>query len=85
MATLSSMAGIPFGLPVPASSEAHRLCMQNDCNFVMYKKSDDPMWHTNTHKSSCNMCRMHLRDDGNLVLEKDGEDIWTSATSKGMK
>ncbi|KAJ8418700.1 hypothetical protein AAFF_G00001990 [Aldrovandia affinis] len=68
-----------------ASQDAHRLCMQADCNFVMYKKDDKPMWHTNTSKSSCIMCRMHLSDDGHLVLQKDGDDIWTSKTSTGMK
>ncbi|XP_035268837.1 lectin-like [Anguilla anguilla] len=68
-----------------ASSEAHRLCMQADCNFVMYKKSDDAMWHTNSAKSSCNMCRVHLKDDGTLVVEREAEEIWSSASSTGRK
>ncbi|XP_029935235.1 mannose-specific lectin-like [Myripristis murdjan] len=68
-----------------AGSDAMRLCMQADCNLVMYNKDDQPRWHTNSSKKQCNMCRLHLTDDGTLVVQREGEDIWTSASSKGMK
>ncbi|XP_041738030.1 mannose-specific lectin [Coregonus clupeaformis] len=68
-----------------AGPNPHRLCMQEDCNLVMYTQEDSPMWHTNTFQTSCKMCRIHLKDDGILVLEKDGVDIWSSNESSGMK
>ncbi|XP_064186938.1 B-type lectin plumieribetin-like [Anguilla rostrata] len=68
-----------------ASSEAHRLCMQEDCNFVMYKKNDDPMWHTSSYAPGCNTCHIYLGDDGILVVERDAKVIWSSASSRGRK
>ncbi|XP_053198704.1 B-type lectin plumieribetin-like [Scomber japonicus] len=68
-----------------AGSDATRLCMQADCNLVMYNKADQPKWHTNSAKSACNMCRLHLTDDGKLVLDRECDQIWTSVNSKGMK
>ncbi|XP_061094969.1 B-type lectin plumieribetin-like [Conger conger] len=68
-----------------ASSEPHRLCMQADCNFVMYKKNGHPIWNTKTYECRSNMCRAHLKDNGFLVLETESEEIWTSESSKGMK
>ncbi|KAM3860831.1 B-type lectin plumieribetin-like [Diretmus argenteus] len=69
-----------------ANSDAFRLCMQEDCNLVMYNKAGKPMWHTNSCKDSkCNMCRVHLADDGTLYVQREGDDIWNSSSSKGMK
>ncbi|KAM6971087.1 B-type lectin plumieribetin-like [Tautogolabrus adspersus] len=68
-----------------AGSDALRLCMQGDCNLVMYNKCDEPKWHTNSSNSKCNMCRLHLTDDGKLLVNKECEEIWSSANSKGMK
>ncbi|XP_042255765.1 lectin-like [Thunnus maccoyii] len=68
-----------------AGTDAHRLCMQADCNLVMYNKADKPKWHTNSAKPESNMCRLHLTDDGKLVLDREGDQIWTSANSQGMK
>merc|ERR1712212_1106 len=69
-----------------AGSDVHRLCMQADCNLVMYGKDDKPRWHTNSTKDNkCNMCRMHLTDDGKLLVQREGDDIWSSAKSQGMK
>ncbi|XP_046880371.1 mannose-specific lectin-like [Hypomesus transpacificus] len=66
--------------------DAWRLCMQDDCNLVMYKRDDKAMWHTNTHTSNGGrMCRLWLRDDGTMVIEKDGEEVWSSAMSRGQK
>ncbi|KAM8731979.1 B-type lectin plumieribetin-like [Acanthopagrus schlegelii] len=68
-----------------AGSDATRLCMQADCNLVMYNNDDQARWHTNSYRSSCNICRLQLTDDGKLVLHRENEEIWTSANSKGMK
>ena len=66
--------------------DAHRLCMQDDCNFVMYKHDNKMMWQTKPQASGgFKMCRMHLRNDGNLVVERDGEEVWNSSQSKGFK
>ncbi|KAI3354859.1 hypothetical protein L3Q82_004659 [Scortum barcoo] len=66
-------------------TDAVRLCMQADCNLVMYNKNSEPRWHTNTSKPSCNMCRLHLTDDGKLVVHRECDAIWSSAESRGMK
>uniref|UniRef100_A0AAZ3R0J3 Bulb-type lectin domain-containing protein n=1 Tax=Oncorhynchus tshawytscha TaxID=74940 RepID=A0AAZ3R0J3_ONCTS len=63
--------------------DAHRLCMQDDCNFAMYKR--DEKRGTNTQANGFNTCRMWLRNNDNLVIEKDGEEVWNSAQSKGSK
>uniref|UniRef100_A0A674B538 Bulb-type lectin domain-containing protein n=1 Tax=Salmo trutta TaxID=8032 RepID=A0A674B538_SALTR len=63
--------------------DAHHLCMQDDCNFAMYKR--DEKRGTNTQANGFNVCRMWLRNDGNLVIEKDGEEVWNSAQSRGSK
>uniref|UniRef100_A0A3B5KJ27 Bulb-type lectin domain-containing protein n=1 Tax=Takifugu rubripes TaxID=31033 RepID=A0A3B5KJ27_TAKRU len=43
-----------------------RLCMQEDCNLVMYNDEDKPRWHTNTSKGSLSVFRdrttLHLKD-----------------------
>ncbi|XP_022051936.2 uncharacterized protein LOC110952621 [Acanthochromis polyacanthus] len=68
-----------------AGSDAVRVCMQADCNLVMYNACDKPRWHTNSAKDCCNMCRLQLTDDGKLVVYREGQEIWSSADSKGMK
>uniref|UniRef100_A0A4W5NKF9 Bulb-type lectin domain-containing protein n=1 Tax=Hucho hucho TaxID=62062 RepID=A0A4W5NKF9_9TELE len=65
--------------------DTHRLCMQDNCNFAMYKRAKKAMWHTNTQANGFNVCRVWLRNDGNLVIEKDGEEMWNSAQSRGSK
>lgn len=66
-------------------SDAVRLCMQEDCNLVMYNEDGEPRWHTNTAKPSCNTCTLSLTDEGKLVLDRDGGEIWNSDISHGMK
>ncbi|XP_034003925.1 mannose-specific lectin-like [Trematomus bernacchii] len=68
-----------------AGSDPFRLIMQDDCNLVMYDKDAKAMWHTNTHKSDCNLCRLQLTDDGKLVVNKDCIEVWNSDKSTGMK
>ncbi|XP_026147669.1 mannose-specific lectin-like [Mastacembelus armatus] len=66
-------------------SDAFRLCMQADCNLVMYNKNNSPRWHTNSVRCGANMCRLQVTDDGKLVVSRENEAIWDSGTSKGMK
>ncbi|KAI5611377.1 hypothetical protein C0J50_4900 [Silurus asotus] len=56
---------------------AKRLIMQGDCNCVMYS-SECALWHTNTHHSNVKMCRLTLRNDGVLVVDNDGKELWRS-------
>ncbi|CAG10253.1 unnamed protein product [Tetraodon nigroviridis] len=62
-----------------------RLCMQADCNLVMYNPEEKPRWHTNTAKGSCDTCTLYLTDQGKLVLKKNGNEIWNSDHNHGMK
>ncbi|XP_037613232.1 lectin-like isoform X1 [Sebastes umbrosus] len=62
-----------------------RLCMQADCNLVMYNKESKPKWHTNSAKGDCNMCRLYLTNEGKLVVDKECGQIWSSTNDKGMK
>ncbi|XP_067107713.1 B-type lectin plumieribetin-like [Osmerus mordax] len=66
--------------------DAWRLCMQDDCNLVMYKRDNKMMWQTKSQASGgFKMCHLHLRNDGTMVVERDGEEVWSSAQSKGFK
>ncbi|KAF7698751.1 hypothetical protein HF521_003493 [Silurus meridionalis] len=56
---------------------AKRLIMQEDCNCVMYAGSK-ALWHTNTHRKNVKMCRLTLGNDGFLVVDNDGEELWKS-------
>ncbi|XP_059182609.1 B-type lectin plumieribetin-like [Centropristis striata] len=66
-------------------TDVTRLCMQADCNLVMYNKCSEAKWHTNSAKGDCNMCRLHLTDDGKLVLNRECDVIWDSTKNEGMK
>ncbi|XP_051267383.1 uncharacterized protein LOC127369752 [Dicentrarchus labrax] len=66
-------------------SDAVRLVMQEDCNLVMYNKDEHPRWHTNTHVNGDFRSRLQLTDDGKLLVFKEGEELWSSANSTGMK
>ncbi|XP_067341750.1 B-type lectin plumieribetin-like [Channa argus] len=66
-------------------SDAIRLCMQDDCNLVMYNKDGTARWHTNSHRPSSISCSLHLTDEGVLVVTKDREEIWNSTQNRGMK
>uniref|UniRef100_A0A672IUP0 Bulb-type lectin domain-containing protein n=2 Tax=Salarias fasciatus TaxID=181472 RepID=A0A672IUP0_SALFA len=68
-----------------ADMHAVRVCMQSDCNLVMYTRDSKPLWHTNSAKDTCNMCRLHLTDEGKLVVSREYDEIWNSSNSKGMK
>ncbi|XP_068438128.1 B-type lectin plumieribetin-like [Clinocottus analis] len=66
-------------------SDAVRVCMQADCNLVMYNKNAEARWHTNSSKPESNMSRLHLTNEGNLVVNRECEEVWNSGKSKGMK
>ncbi|XP_041824408.1 mannose-specific lectin-like [Melanotaenia boesemani] len=69
-----------------SGSDVVRLCMQADCNLVMYNQCSTPRWHTNSYvPNSCNMCHLQLTDDGRLLVYREAEEIWSSAKSRGMK
>ncbi|XP_037549717.1 mannose-specific lectin-like [Nematolebias whitei] len=67
------------------TTDAVRLCMQDDCNLVMYNQEDRPRWQTNTHKDRCTTCNLQLTDDGKLLIFNHGQQVWSSDSSKGMK
>ncbi|XP_063062214.1 B-type lectin plumieribetin-like [Engraulis encrasicolus] len=61
-------------------SDAERIVMQGDANFVMYTSSDKPVWHTNSHKDAGPHCtvRLMLQDDGDLVVRSKYDTYWSS-------
>ncbi|KAG8009566.1 hypothetical protein GBF38_017905 [Nibea albiflora] len=65
-----------------AGSNAVRLCMQSDCNLVMYNHCGCAKWETGTYRSCSTMCRLQLTDDGNLVLYRECDEIWNSVNNK---
>ncbi|XP_008288531.1 mannose-specific lectin-like [Stegastes partitus] len=66
-------------------AEAVRLCMQDDCNLVMYDTSNQVIWDTGSSTAPCITCRLQLTDDGTLVIYREAEVVWTSEFSKGNK
>ncbi|XP_034416281.1 lectin-like [Cyclopterus lumpus] len=66
-------------------SDAVRVCMQADCNLVMYNGQSEARWHSNSAKGACNMCRLTLTNDGKLLVDKESEKIWNSDESEGRK
>ncbi|XP_072234457.1 B-type lectin plumieribetin-like [Leuresthes tenuis] len=68
-----------------SGSDASRLCMQSDCNLVMYNQDATPRWNTGTCRSPPKMCRLLLTDDGKLEVYQEGKPIWSSEISKGAK
>ncbi|XP_063077432.1 B-type lectin plumieribetin-like [Engraulis encrasicolus] len=60
----------------------NRVVMQEDCNLVMYDGEGDnssPVWASATsYRSGGPHWKAHalLRDDGSLVVQKDGKVLW---------
>ncbi|XP_040022993.2 B-type lectin plumieribetin [Gasterosteus aculeatus] len=75
----------PFWASDTSGSDGMRVCMQEDCNLVMYNKSDQPKWHTNSSKPKSNMCRLRLTNEGKLVVSRESEELWNSDKDKGKK
>ncbi|XP_029955647.1 lectin-like [Salarias fasciatus] len=68
-----------------ANMEGVRVCMQADCNLVMYTRDSKAVWHTNSAKDAKNMCQLRLTDEGKLVVSREYDEIWNSSNSQGMK
>uniref|UniRef100_A0A3Q2DV96 Bulb-type lectin domain-containing protein n=1 Tax=Cyprinodon variegatus TaxID=28743 RepID=A0A3Q2DV96_CYPVA len=61
-------------------SDAVGLIMQEDCNLVMYNKSNRPKWASDTYTPGSHVCHLQLSDDGKLQLHTDGD--WGSRRQK---
>ncbi|KAL2087159.1 hypothetical protein ACEWY4_018218 [Coilia grayii] len=59
---------------------ADRVVMQGDCNLVMYSNSDNPLWAAGTNRCGGPYPGVHavLQDDGALVVQNTGEQLWSS-------
>uniref|UniRef100_UPI003AAB7E69 B-type lectin plumieribetin-like n=1 Tax=Centroberyx gerrardi TaxID=166262 RepID=UPI003AAB7E69 len=69
-----------------ASSQPIRILLQQDNNLVMYTKRDEKFWETATASTTqSERMRLTLTNQGHLVLDKNGQTIWTSANSSGNK
>ncbi|KAM4602635.1 B-type lectin plumieribetin-like [Polymixia lowei] len=63
-----------------------RLIVQEDGNLVMYTDNKRVVWTTDTYsEQQSQRMRLTLTNQGHLELDRDGEQIWSSATSKGKK
>ncbi|KAM7380867.1 hypothetical protein PAMP_004137 [Pampus punctatissimus] len=71
--------GHPIWSSKTDGSCASRIILQRDNNLVMYSH-EGPIWATDTwtpDRASTRM-RLTLTNEGQLVLERDGEVIWKS-------
>ncbi|KAK1881128.1 Mannose-specific lectin [Dissostichus eleginoides] len=64
--------------------DTFRLIMQSDCNLVIYDKGGTPVWHANSYRPDTEVCRLQLTDEGELVVSRGAEVVWTSSKC-GMK
>ncbi|KAG7279160.1 hypothetical protein CRUP_022355 [Coryphaenoides rupestris] len=83
-------AGLPGGSAIwqtnTARSTGARLILQNDGNFVMYTPKNEQVWCTDTRSDEVSWrMRLTLTNSGHLELRRDGEIIWTSEKSVGVK
>ncbi|KAJ8001180.1 hypothetical protein DPEC_G00188620 [Dallia pectoralis] len=67
-----------------------KLVMQDDSNLVMYKdlansSPKNAVWQTNTWMPNFRNCQLKLMENGDLVVERDGCEVWNSKNSKGLK
>ncbi|KAM4610359.1 B-type lectin plumieribetin-like isoform 1-T2 [Polymixia lowei] len=68
------------------SGRPFRVLLQEDSNLVMYTQCDSPVWATDTYTNGkTDRMRLTLTNQGHLVLDRNGKNIWTSTTSKGHK
>ncbi|XP_068604075.1 B-type lectin plumieribetin-like [Brachionichthys hirsutus] len=66
-------------------SDGFRLCLQGDCNLVLYSQNGGVVWTTDTYTSETNMCHLQLTDDGKLELSREANQLWSSAKNRGWK
>ncbi|XP_037613519.1 mannose-specific lectin-like [Sebastes umbrosus] len=68
-----------------SGTDAIRLRMQADCNLVMYNGSSEPRWHTNSVRGDCDICCLHLSDEGRLEVQEEGYAVWKTDRDNGKK
>ncbi|KAK9120578.1 hypothetical protein Syun_018195 [Stephania yunnanensis] len=56
--------------------------MQGDCNLVLYKNGNIPLWNSQTAGKG-NACMATLQNNGNLVILSNTGIVWTSNTNRG--
>ncbi|XP_029911039.1 mannose-specific lectin-like isoform X1 [Myripristis murdjan] len=62
-----------------SGSGGYRVIMQEDGNLVIYTSSDKPVWGSDTHGDQNPRMRLALTDEGQLVVTRNGQIIWTSS------
>ncbi|KAK9144333.1 hypothetical protein Sjap_004236 [Stephania japonica] len=60
----------------------YRFIMQGDCNLVLYKNGNVPLWNSRTAGRG-GACMATLQNNGNLVILSDTGIVWTSNTYRG--
>lgn len=59
-------------------TKGFHLCLENDCELVMYDSGDDAISRTDNKKANCSQGHLLLTDDGILKIIWDDKEIWTS-------
>uniref|UniRef100_A0A667WUF7 Bulb-type lectin domain-containing protein n=1 Tax=Myripristis murdjan TaxID=586833 RepID=A0A667WUF7_9TELE len=62
-------------------SGGNRVVMQGDGNLVIYTSSDKPVWESKSRKPEDSTVRLTMTDEGQLVVTRDGVQIWSSKVS----
>ncbi|XP_029911742.1 mannose-specific lectin-like [Myripristis murdjan] len=57
----------------------NQVVMQGDGNLVIYTSSDKAVWDSHTHGNQDPRMRLALTDEGQLVVTRNGQIIWTSS------
>ncbi|KAK9120577.1 hypothetical protein Syun_018194 [Stephania yunnanensis] len=55
----------------------YRFVMQGDCNLVLYKNGNTPIWNSHTNGKGSG-CMAILLNNGNLVILADSGVVWMS-------
>uniref|UniRef100_A0A667WGA3 Bulb-type lectin domain-containing protein n=1 Tax=Myripristis murdjan TaxID=586833 RepID=A0A667WGA3_9TELE len=62
-----------------SGSGGNRVVMQGDGNLVIYTSSDKAVWDSKTHGHQDPRMRLALTDEGQLIVTRNGQIIWTSS------
>ena len=54
----------------------YKLIMQTDGNLVVYDKNMKVIWASNVYKGNSHSYKLVLKDNGKLVVYKNGEPMW---------
>ncbi|KAH7051335.1 hypothetical protein B0J12DRAFT_83997 [Macrophomina phaseolina] len=84
--TTAALTATAQGDPITTLPCNVRFVFQNDNNFVVYNDSDTQnmkaLWKTNHTASDCSSnCQLTFGNDGNLVNEVDGTEVWDVGTA----